>query len=295
MDRKTGIAAVIRDYAVITAAAVLMAMNYYILILPNQFAPSGLGGISTMIQYLFDFSVGYMTLIMNIPLAVICWIRGEKAFTVRTLVNVFVFSGVLLLFQSQVIDLRRLMYQTENGTSRVLAPAAAGVINGIVYALSMRCGGSTGGMDFVASLIHQKKPAYSLMHISFAMNIVIAGVSYFVYGLQMEPVILCIMYCFLTTQMSDYLMKGGHEALRIEMITEHPYEITERIVQELHHSGTILNAEGGYTRKKKTVLITIIGKHQIPALMKILKDYPETFANFSSVSDTLGNFNRKYT
>ena len=63
------------QYAVICAAAVLMAVNYYIFILPNQFAPSGLGGINTMIQYVFHFSVGYMTLIMNIPLAVICWYR----------------------------------------------------------------------------------------------------------------------------------------------------------------------------------------------------------------------------
>ena len=295
MKNTSGVTRHITEYAIIIAAAVLMALNYYIFILPNQFAPSGLGGISTMIQYLFHFSVGYMTLIMNIPLAIISWFRVDRQFTLKTMVNVIVFSGVLLLFQNRVIDIRELIYQTADGKSTILAPVAAGAINGIIYAISLKYGGSTGGMDFVSALIHEKKPAYSMTHISFFINLAIAGVSYFVYGLQMEPVILCIMYSFLTTRMSDYILKGAHEALRVEMITDHPHEITERIVTELHHSGTILQAKGGYTNQDKNVLITVIGKHQITDLTKILRDYPETFANVSSVGDTVGNFNRRYS
>lgn len=283
------------DYAIVTLAAAAMAINYQVFILPNQFAPSGLGGISTMIQYIFHFSVGYMTLIMNIPLAVISWFRIDKQFTVKTLVSVTVFSGFLLLLQNDVIDIRRFIYQTNDGKSTILAPVAAGIINGIIEAVSLKYGGSTGGMDYVSALIHKKKPAYSMVHISFRMNLVIAGVSYFVYNFQVEPVILCMIYAFLTTRMCDYILKGGHEALRVEMITEHPDEITDRIVHELHHSSTILRATGGYSHQGKTVLITVIGKHQITDLTRIISEYPDTFANISTVTDTVGNFNRKYS
>ena len=58
------------DYAAITGMAVLMALNYQIFILQNAFAPSGLNGLATMIQYMFHFSVGYFSLIINIPLAI---------------------------------------------------------------------------------------------------------------------------------------------------------------------------------------------------------------------------------
>ena len=269
------------QYAVICAAAVLMAVNYYIFILPNQFAPSGLGGINTMIQYVFHFSVGYMTLIMNIPLAVICWYRIDRSFVVKTLVSVAVFSGVLLLMQEGIIPAERFIYHTEDGKSTLLAPVAAGTLNGIIEAFSLQCGGSTGGMDYVSALIHKRK-------------LVIAAVSYIVYDFRIEPVILCIIYALITTRMCDFIMKGGHEALRVEMITSHPDEITRRIVNELHHSTTIIQAEGGYTHQGKTMLVSVIGKHQITDLTRILGEYPDTFACVSSVSDTVGNFNRKY-
>lgn len=44
---------------------------------------------------------------------------------------------------------------------------------------------------------------------SFAINSAIAIVSYFVYGCQMEPVILCILYSFMSTTVGDRLMKSG--------------------------------------------------------------------------------------
>ena len=39
-------------YFVIAGVAFLSAMNYELFIFPNQFAPSGINGVCTMIQYL---------------------------------------------------------------------------------------------------------------------------------------------------------------------------------------------------------------------------------------------------
>lgn len=280
------------DYLVIAAMAAVMALNYRVFILPNEFAPSGLSGISTMVQYLFHFSVGYMSLIINIPLALICWARVDRQFAVRTAVNVIVFSVLLLLMQNDIIDVRRFIYHTEDGKSTLLAPVAAGTVNGFITALCLQHGGSTGGMDYVAAMIHKKQPAYSMTHISFAINLAVASVSYFVYGYKIEPVILCILYSFLTTRIGDYLLRGGHEALRVEMITSHPGEVSQQIIRELKHSATIIQAEGAYSHQGKTMLICVINKHQITRFTEIISQYPDTFACVSAVSDTLGNFRR---
>lgn len=282
----------LKDHAVIALTAALMALNYYIFILPNEFAPAGLSGLSTMVQYLFHFSVGYMSLIINIPLALLSWFRVERHFTLKTATNVVVFSVLLLLMQENVIDLRRFVYHTMDGKSTLLAPVAAGTINGFIVAMSLKYGGSTGGMDYVAAMIHKRNPAYSMTHISFAINLVVAAISYFVYDFKIEPVILCIVYSYLTTRVGDYILKGGREALRVEMITAHPQEITEHIVKELKHSSTIVQAQGGYSHQDKTLLICVINKHQITKFTEIISQYPDTFACVSSVSDTLGNFRR---
>ena len=147
-------------------------------------------------------------------------------------------------------------------------------------------------MDYVAAMIHKRRPAFSMIHISFVINVIVAGISYFVYDFKVEPVILCIVYSYLTTRMGDYILKGGKEALRVEMITAHPHEITDHIVRELHHSSTIVQAEGGYSHQGKTMLICVINKHQITKFTEIISQYPDTFACVSTVSETLGNFRR---
>ena len=45
-------------YGVIMAVAFAAAVNYELFVFPNQFAPSGLNGICTMIQHISGFSVG---------------------------------------------------------------------------------------------------------------------------------------------------------------------------------------------------------------------------------------------
>lgn len=281
-----------KDHIIIALTAALMAVNYYVFILSNQFAPAGLSGVNTMVQYLFNFSVGYLSLIENIPLALICFFRVDKHFAVKTATNVIVFSVLLLLFQHHIINIDRFIYHTNDGKSTLLAPVAAGTINGFITAISLKYGGSTGGMDYVAAMIHKQKPAYSMIHISFAINLIVATISYFVYDFKVEPVILCIVYSYLTTRVGDYILKGGKEALKVEMITAHPKEITDHIVRDLHHSSTILQAEGGYSHQGKTMLICVINKHQITKFTEIISQYPDTFACVSTVSETLGNFRR---
>ena len=282
----------LKDHIIIALTAALMALNYYIFILSNQFAPAGLSGVNTMAQYLFNFSVGYLSLIENIPLAMICFFRVDKQFALKTATNVIVFSVLLLLFQNHIINIDRFIYHTDDGKSTLLAPVAAGTINGFITAVSLKYGGSTGGMDYVSAMIHKKHPAYSMIHISFFINICVAAISYFVYDFRIEPVILCIVYSYLTTRVGDYLLRGGKEALRGEMITAHPQEIIGHIVRELHHSATILQAEGGYSHQGKTMLICVINKHQITRFTEIISQYPDTFACVSTVSETLGNFRR---
>lgn len=282
----------VMDYIIVAALAMLMALNYQVFILNNAFAPAGLGGINTMIQYVFNFSVGYMSLLINIPLFAMAFWRVDRVFALKTLVNVLVFSGTLLLMQNNIIDVRRFMYHTSDGRSTILAPVARAPSTALSLPIPSSMAAARAAWDYVSAMIHKRKPEFSMVHITFAINLCVAGISYFVYDFKIEPVILCVVYCYLTTRVSDHILKGGKEALKVEMITAHPDEITQHVIRDLRHSATIIHAEGGYSHQGKTMLICIINKHQITEFTKIISQYPDTFACVSSVNETLGNFKK---
>ena len=188
-------------YAVIVCIAVVAAFNYEIFVFPNKFAPAGLNGICTMIQHVAGISVGYLSLIINIPLAIWVYFSISKPLAVRSMVYVGTFSVALLVLDH--VDLSALYYVTENGTSTILGPLVAGIIWGSCYNLLVQCSAYSGGTDFIAAIIHKHKPEQSLFYLIFTLNTLVALVSFFVYDYKIEPVILCILYSFASSTVSQ--------------------------------------------------------------------------------------------
>lgn len=277
-------------YAVIIGIAILSALNYQIFIFPNKFAPSGLNGICTMIQYLTGINIGYLSLIINIPLAIWVFFEVSKPLAVRSMVYVVTFS--LSSVAMEYIDLSAFAYYTENGTSAILGPLVAGIIFGSCYSLLLQCSAYSGGTDFVAAIIHKFHPEKSVFFLIFTMNVIVAVASYFVYDYQIEPVILCILYAFTSSTVSERNTKNGRSAIRFEIITDYPEEISTAIINKLHHSATLIPGRGMYLNKEVSVLICVVNKSQIAALSRIIRKYPNTFAVMDSVSEVMGNFKK---
>ena len=277
-------------YFVIALVALLSAVNYELFVFPNQFAPSGLNGICTMIQHITGISVGYMSLLINVPLAIWCYIEVSKPIALRSMVYVGVFSVSLVLLD--YVDLSMFAYATENGTSKILGPLVAGVIQGYIYSVLMQASAYSGGTDFISAIVHKRNPTKSVLAMSFTINVFIAIASYFVYGYQMEPVILCILYSFMGSTVGDRLMKSGREAICFEIITDYPEEISREIIEKLKHSTTLVPAKGMYSGKEKNMLICVVNKTQAAAVSAILKKYPNTFGIMDPVSEVMGNFKK---
>lgn len=277
-------------YCVIVAIAMVCALNYQLFIFPNKFAPAGLNGICTIIQELTGISIGYMSLLINIPLAVLVYLKVSKPLAIRSMLYVVVFSVSLLLLEK--IDLSPFVYYTENGNSAILGPFVAGIIFGGCYAMLLHCSAYSGGTDFIAAIIHQYSPEKSIFNLIFIMNVFVAVASYFVYDYQIEPVILCVIYSFLSSSVPERLTKNGRSAVRFEIITDYPEEISNAIIHQLHHSATLLPGRGMYMNKEVSVLIVIVNNSQIPQLSQICRQYPNTFAIIDPVSEVMGNFKK---
>ncbi|MBQ0072055.1 MAG: YitT family protein [Spirochaetales bacterium] len=274
----------------IIAAGIIGALNYELFVFPNNFAPAGLNGICTLIQYLFHFSFGYMSLLINIPLLIFAYLVLEKDYAINNMVYIVSFSVASLLFRK--LDFSSIAFIAQDGGEKMLAAIAAGIFNGLIYTTTIRLRGSTGGMDIVARFVHTRRPEFEFVWIIFVINSTVAVLSFFVYGMNYAPVILCITYSFVTSRVNDSLLKGAKSAAKFEVITREPDVIAKELMTTLRHGVTMVKGKGMYSGQEVSMLICVVNRTQIADFEKILHQHPDVFVIVSSANTTIGNFKK---
>ena len=277
-------------YIVIILSAFLCAITYTIFIFPNNFAPAGLNGLCTMFQYLTGWNMGYLSLLLNLPLAVAVYRIVSKTLAIRSFTYVLFFSVFLVILEQ--VDLSAFQYNTDTGTSTIMGPLVGGILVGAVISMLLRAGAYSGGTDYIASLIHKKRPEFNFFWVSFVLNCVAAVLSFFVYDYKIEPVLMSILYSFASTAIMDKMNRAGRSAVRFEIVTKHPEELSHAIIETLRHSATLIPGQGIYKGEPVSVLICVVNKAQVPLLSNIIRQFPQTFAVSDLVSDVIGNFKR---
>ena len=283
-------------YLEIALLAVVLAFNYKLFIVENGFAPAGINGVATMVQYKTGFSIGYMSLLINVPLCIAAYFLVHKTFARRSFCFSVVYSVVYLFLQR--LDLSAIQYNAQ-GHDLVFPGVLSGIISGFVYGCCFRLSASTGGTDIVSKYISKRKPSLNFFWVTFVINAVVAAISFFVYARRGEdgrlifdytPVCLCVLYCFFTSFMGNFILQGTKSASKFTIITSHAEEISAEIHRKLHHSSTQIAGMGTYSGMPCQVLICVVNRNQLVAFQSILKKYDDTFAFSETVNETYGNF-----
>lgn len=275
----------------IVLAAATLALSYQIFVFQNAFAPAGLNGMITIVQHLLHINIGYLSLLVNIPLLAFAWKRIGSTFAFRTLLYVLSFSLTSLLLSAA--DLSAFVYHTDNGTSLLLAPVAAGAVSGLCSGYSHLLGGSTAGMEVASMYAQVRNPATDFSRITFLLNSAVAVLSYFVYGCQIEPVLLCLVYCFVSAKTCGSILRGEKEAVRFEVICRDAEQLAQELMGRLHRGVTVLPARGMYSGEEKELLVCIVSPYQVSQFHRILARYPDAFTYVSGVHQTIGNFHQR--
>lgn len=277
-------------YLEITFSAILLAFVYYVFIITNNFAPAGLNGIATMIQYKTGFSISYMSLLINIPLSVLAYFLVQRDFAVKTLLFSVVYSVSFLLLQNSNLDF---IQYNALGHDTIYPVILSGVIGGAVYGTCFRNNACTGGTDVISRYINKIRPDTNFFAVTFILNGIVAVSSIFVYSegaLNYKPMALCILYCFLSSFVGNLLLKTTKSAYKFTIITPHNDALIAEITTGLHHGCTQMDVTGSYTGSKRMLLICVVNKHQLHDFQQILSKYPDTFSYFEVVNETYGNF-----
>ncbi len=297
LEKNHSVRTKIADYTWICICAMLLGLAYILFITPNNFAPAGFHGIAAMIEYKSGFSIGYFSLIMNVPLCTFAFFYVNREFGIKSMVFCVVYSVSYLIFQN--IDALNAIIYNAGDHDTIFPCLVAGMLSGFVYGTCFRKNASTGGTDIIAKSISKKRPHLNFFWINFVINAGVALASLFVYGtengtfsLDYKPVCLCVAYCFVSNFIGNYILRGHKTAYQFIIITPHSEDIEREILARLHHSATRIRGKGIYSESDREVLMCVVNKHQIVEFEKILKNYNDTFAYVETVNETYGNFRR---
>ncbi len=281
------------DILCAVCAGMIVAFAYYVFQNSNGFAPGGVGGLATITYHLLGYRVkwAFLMLAFNLP--------------IFALVTVFVnrkLGSMLMLYmvvQSLGVELFERIGMTPYAAATAgedfeisFACIATGVISGIGFSLMLRRFGASGGTYAISALIKHWKPETNIAHLSFYLDGSVVAIAFFVYGMQITPVICTLINLFIANVVVDNLLAGMHNGYKFEIITETPEELAKELIETLGHGVTEVGAVGMYSHTEKHMLICIIRKRQIGKMMRIIKKYPDTFASFSKVSEVFGRFKK---
>ena len=153
----------LKESIFIIVGCFLMAAGTSLFLLPNQLSSGGFTGIATITYYLFNIPVGTFTLLLNIPLFILTFIKVGKDVAIKGI------AGTIIL--SIFIDL--LDRVTPLTDDRFLACIYGGILSGIGTALVLKASASTGGSDLLSYIIKAYKPHYRTSNLIVIIDIVI--------------------------------------------------------------------------------------------------------------------------
>ena len=271
-------------------AGLIVAFGLHVFANSNNFAPGGISGIASVIATLTHVNMGYYMIMFNLPLFILASIYVERKLGIFLTLYVATQSATLILLEKADFIAP---YVASSG-NLIFATIATGVVTGVGYALQIKRHGASGGTYCISSLVKHWHPAANIAWLTFVLDSVVVILILFVYDSanKIESAICTLLNLFIANIVVDYCLQGAKEGYKFEIITDKPEEISQELMENLHHGVTEIKVVGMYSHTDKYMIVCIIRKKQIGDMMKIIKKYKGTFASFSKVNEVFGRFRK---
>lgn len=299
------------SYLLLAVISVLRSIATYSFIVPNAFAPGGVGGIASItynIVAIYNLSLAESVfnpaitiLALNVPLIIAAFFFLNKQFAIRTTFCVVLYAGFMGLFSIVKFP----VFQgtgIESGVV-ILASIAGGVLSGISLGINLLTNSSAGGTDIIARLTYLKTPQLNVHWLIFIFDSIVVLFSGLVGLLKQEPgmtnndmllnVMTPILYSFitlfLTSQVADFIANGTQSSVVFNIITSKYQEMGQAIIAELKRGATVLKGQGMFTNGERVVLISVVKRRQSTELKRLVKRVdPDAFMYVMKAAEVNG-------
>ena len=251
----------IREWLMITAGILIMTAGIYFFKFPNHFSTGGVTGIAIVLgHYIPSMTPGIFVTVINVAL--------------------------LLLGMLDLLEVVCPMEGPMTNQPLVELMFAVG-LPAVGSAILFNLGASSGGTDIVAMILRK----YTSLNIGLALlctDTVITVSACFAFG--METGLFSILGLTVKALFVDMVMDNLQVKKCFQIITSDPEPIERYITQEIHRGATQLHGEGVYTHEGKTVLMTVVSRHEAVLLRNFIRQNdPGAFMIITSSTEIIGN------
>ena len=272
------------------AGILIYVISYVYFLLPYQLISGGMNGIATLIYYTLGFHPSITYLVMNVFLIIIgAKIMGWN-YCVKTVLAIGIISFLINLFQQGITTVdaqgnEQLMHIV--GDQKFMACVIGALMEGLGLALVFLSGGSTGGIDIIASSIN-KYWNISMGRLMFCIYLSIIGSSYFIFH-NLETMVVGYLTMLMSMFFLDYITNGLRQSVQFIIVSDKYEEIATEVNQKMERGVTVLYGEGFYSKEKRQVLLILAKKFESRALFALIRQIdPRAFVSMGNVEGVFG-------
>ena len=270
----------IKDFVLIVLGGLLQALALRTFLVPSLLVSGGISGLAQLSHYLWNFPIGIVTLLGNIPLFIIGWrYLGGPRFAIRTILAVFAYTVIT----DVLVELTGSAPITDD---LLLNSLYGGVVMGIGLGLVYMGRGTSGGTDILGRILNRRfgmsiSLAYMLTD-SFA--VILAG---FFFG--WDRALYGLIMIYVSGVAADMVTQGTSVIREALIITNETEKVVDAISDVLGRGTTIIQAKGGYSQQDRPMIFCVVTAGEVIRLKTIVQDTdPDAFMVVGHVNEALG-------
>lgn len=272
----------IKKILVIIVSSFASAVSLNMFLTPANVFSTGINGVSQLLSsgiestFHIKIDIGIFILLLNIPIAVLGWIKLGKNATIWSIINVICISIVTMFVPVHEISSNPLMNAI-----------IGGVLVGIAVGFSLKYGFTTGGTDII-SLVLAKTTGKSVGNLLFSLNLLIIVIAGF--GFNWESALYTIISIYCMTQVIDAI-HTSHQKITALIVTHNPEPVINAIQTKLVRGMTLIPAKGGYSRNEGQMIMIVITRYELYELEQVVYEQDQNaFINIMPTQTVLGKF-----
>lgn len=275
----------IKRIIVICIAAVIMALNIKSFVRTGGLYPGGATGLALLIQRAGDmfFHVTIPYTVVNVALnAVPVYIGFRYIGRKFTL-----YSCLMIVLTSVLTDMLpgyAITYDT------LLISIFGGLINGFVISLCLHMNATTGGTDFIAIYLSEKKGIDS-WNVVLGLNVLILAAAGLLFG--WDKALYSIIFQYTSTQVLHMLYKK-YQQETVFAVTNRAEEVYDAIAGTTHHGATIIEGQGAYEDRERKIVYSVVSSAESKKVIRAIKEADShAFVNLMKTEQVAGKFYQK--
>lgn len=269
--KKTGL-----DLLIIAIGAFAFALGINVFVIPHELGEGGVVGVTIILYYVFQWSPGWSSLIINMALLAIGYRLLPKKTVVYTLFAVALHSFFLHMTEGWQVSSDDLMVNAIFG----------GAMIGFGIGLIIRRDGTTAGTVIIARLMN-KFWGWNISYALLVCDVLVAACSYFLIGA--EKLMFTIIMLVVATKIIDLVTTGLNPQKSVTIISKHKDEIAKQVNALMDRGVTVVNGQGYYTQSSVDILYVVVSKKELSMLKNIVRATDrEAFLTIHNLQDVFG-------